>query len=124
MCKIVENELVLMSDNVDIEQQAARFSISSDNETILELELHPPDALLLKKYCQFTKNGRVVIGTEKIADICHSMDHPDQPPKMINETTLRLETGTSGWSFIASRFVSPTGLIIKFVNGAIQFASP
>lgn len=120
MCKIVENELVLMADNVDIQQQAARFSISSDNETILDLELHPPDALLLKTYCQITKNGRLVIGTEKIPDIAHSMDHPDQPPKMINQTTLRLETGASSCSFLASRFVAPTGLNIKFVNGAVQ----
>lgn len=122
MCAIVENELVLKSESVDIVQQANRFSIMSDNETVLELELQAPDTLLLKKYCLFTKNGRVIVGTENLPDIRHKMDHPNSPPKMTSETTLRLESGACVVSFSACSFVSPAGLIIRFLNGSIQFA--
>ncbi len=117
MCEIVENELVISSESIDIEQQATRFSIKSVNETFLELELQAPDALFLKKYCVLTKNGRIVIGPEKVVDILH----PASPPK--SKTMLRFETGAGATTFIACQFVAPTGLIIRFVNGGIQFGS-
>jgi hypothetical protein len=102
MCEIVDNELLLSSVSVDIVQEATRFSIESDIETLLDLELQPPGALLLKKYCLLTKHGRVVIGKEKLPDTGHSMDNPGGPPKFIDMTTLRFETGSNAVSFAAS----------------------
>lgn len=123
LCEIVENELILRSDNVDIEQRGARLSIYSDKEAILELELQPPNALVIKKYCVFTPNGRVVIGPEKVPDVLHMLHHPDSF-RETTVTTLRLETGGGVLSFAACDFIAPDGLRINFLDGAIQFQSP
>ena len=66
-------------------------------------------------HCVITKNGRVVIGPERVPNL--------GPREFITETTLRLETRESVQSFAACSSVFPGGLRINFIDGGVQFAS-
>lgn len=113
ICKIIENELVLKSNNIDVKTNGSCLSIHSDKEVLLDIKLYPPDILEIRKYGVYTANGRITIRKEKV--------YADDYTKTATRTTLRLETGGTSVCFDTCEFVHPQGLIFEFKNGQIRF---
>jgi hypothetical protein len=123
VCDIHNNELILSIAAFDIVNEANRFAIYSSDNILLELELVPPTSLLLKSYKIFTANGVLRIGESRVPDIQSSLDNPGAPNKFIMKPTITFEAadGTTGPTFDTCSFAFPTGLVIRFKDGGIQF---
>ena len=120
ICEIQKNELILNSAVFDITQIETRFSIYSQDETILELEVKPPTALLLKKYRIFTKHGKIIIGKSKEIDMLHKMATGKEIFIWRQSLTFEPNNGEN-IVFETCSFSSPNGLNFRFFSGELQF---
>lgn len=105
-CEIRENELLLNSLSADIVQTTNRFTIVGPNNSIwLELELRPPNALIVKKYKTVTKIGIFEIGEAQLSDFV---------PKTPNHTGMRTASmmKIGGLVFVDCKFQSEGGISV------------
>lgn len=122
LCEIIENELVLNPSSFDLQQTSTKFQVlSADKSVAVELEIRPPDAVLLNRYSLSTERGKITIGPQSTIDALYKLDHPDEPPRSVTKMMLTFENRNGGkTSFSSSKFVSPAGLIIGFDGDSIQ----
>ena len=118
ICEIRENELILNSAAFDITQAATRFSVSSSDETLLELEVKPPASLLLTRYGIYTKLGKITIGKSMEIDMHHKLDTGIEQLIEINSVTFEANSGGKV-VFVTSSFISPDGLNFRFSENGL-----
>lgn len=122
ICEIVDNEIIVSSQNFDFVQQAKSFSIQSPTEELLCLQLAPPKGLIIKHYVLHVKHGKVIIGEDKSSTDRRKI--PKEVAATLGESPrfgITVESPTSRQTFNDCRFSFPQGLGIDVLNGSTQF---
>jgi hypothetical protein len=120
ICEIKENELLINSENSDVQQTARRFSMSINGTLYLEMELQPPTSMIIRQFCMETHCGIITIGEDDDPSFLRAVG-PSESVRSRKQPVMTFKSGDMKIVFAKSSFCSPDGIILRFKNGGLQF---